>query len=71
MAYVFNSIVSALLEVHASLKRIKITSYHAPWIAVDLKNLMKKRDLAKTKSEKDTSYWSGYMKLRKKVTFEL
>ena len=47
MASVFNSVILALLEVHAPLKRIKITSHHALWITVDLKNLMKKHDLAK------------------------
>ena len=57
MASVFNSVISALLEVYAPLKRTKITSHHAPWITADLKNLMKKRDLAKKKSEKDASNW--------------
>ena len=71
MASVFNSVISALLEVHAPLKHTKITSHHAPWITADLKNLMKKRDLAKKKSEKDASYWSEYKKLRNKVTYEL
>ena len=66
-ASVFNSVISTLLEAHASLKRTKITSHHAPWITADLKNLMKKRDLAKKKSEKDASYWSGYKKLQKKL----
>ena len=69
MTSVFNSVISALLEVHAPLKRTKITSHHAPWITADLKNLMKKRELAKKKSEKDASYWSEYMKLRNKVTY--
>ena len=71
MAFDFNSVISALLEVHAPLKRTKITSHHAPWITADLKNLMKKRDLTKKKSEKDASYWSEYKKLRNKVTYEL
>ena len=31
---------------------------------------MKKRDLAKKTSEKDSSYWSEYKKLRNKVTYE-
>ena len=70
-ASVLNSVISALLEVHAPLKRTKITSHHAPWITADLKNLMKKRDLTKKKSEKDASYWSEYKKPRKKVTYEL
>ena len=45
MASVFNSVISALLEVHAQLKRTKITSHHAPWITADLKKL--KRNLRK------------------------
>ena len=69
MASVFNSVISALLEVHAPLKRTKITIHRAPWITADLKNLMKKRDLAEKKSEKDASYWSEYKKLRNKVTY--
>ena len=71
MASVFNSVISSLLEVHAPLKRRKITSHHAPWITVEIKNLMKERDLAKKRSEKDASYWSDYKKLRNKVTSEL
>ena len=71
MASVFNSVISSLLEVHAPLKRRKITSHHAPWITVEIKNLMKERDLAKKRSEKDASYWSDYKKLRDKVTSEL
>ena len=34
MASVFNGVISSLLEVHAPLKRRKITSHHAPWITV-------------------------------------
>ena len=71
MASVFNSVISSLMEVHAPLKRRKITSHHAPWITVEIKNLMKERDLAKKRSEKDASYWSDYKKLRNKVTSEL
>ena len=54
MASVCNSAMSALLEVHAPLKCTKITSPHAPWITVDLKILMKKRDLAEKKPDKDS-----------------
>ena len=71
MASVFNSVISAPLEVHALLKGTKITSHHAPWITADLKYLVKKRDLAKKKSEKDASYWSEYKKLRNEVTYDL
>ena len=71
MASVFNSSISALLEVYSPLKCTKITSHHAPWITADLKNLMQKHDLAEKKTEKDASYWSEYRKLRNKVTYEL
>ena len=75
MASVFNSVISSLLEVHAPLKRRKITSHHALWITVEIKNLMKECDLAKKRSEKDASYWSESTstrkKLRNKVTSEL
>ena len=71
VASVFNSVISALLEVHTPLKRTKLTSHHAPWITADLKNLLKRRDLATTKSEKDPSYCSEHKKLRTKVTHEL
>ena len=40
-------------------------------ITVEIKNLMKERDLAKKRSEKDASYWSDYKKLRNEVTSEL
>ena len=71
MASIFNSVISALLEVHIPLKHRRITSHHAPWIAAELKNLMKERDLAKKKPENDAFYWSEYKKSRKKITFEL
>ena len=56
MSSMVNSVISALLEVHPPGKRTKITSHHAPWITADLKDLMKKRDLVKNKSEKVASY---------------
>ena len=65
------SIISSLLEVHAPLKRRKITSHHARWMTAEIKSLVKERDLAKKRSENDVSYWSGYKKLRNKVTSEL
>ena len=71
MASVFNSVISSLLEVHTPLKRRKIASHHAPWITVEIKNLIKERDLAKKRSENDASYWSDYKRLRNKVTSEL
>ena len=63
--------VSPTATHRVKLKRTKITSHHAPWVTADLKSLMKKRDLAKKKSEKDASYWSEYKKLRNKVTYEI
>ena len=48
-----NRVISALQEVYAPQKRVKIPSHHVPWITIDLKNLMKKRHLAKKTSEKD------------------
>ena len=71
MASIFNSVISSLLEVHAPLKRRKITSHHAPWITAEIESLIKERDLAKKRSENDVSYWSDYKKLRSKVTSEL
>ena len=71
MASIFNSVISSLLEVHAPLKRRKITSHHSPWTTAEIKSLMKERDLAKKRSENDVSYWSDYKKLRNKVTSEL
>ena len=68
MASVFNSAISSLLEVCAPLKRRKITSHHASWITVEIKNLMKERDVAKKRSEIDASYCSDYKRLRNKVT---
>ena len=71
MASIFNSVISSLLEVHAPLKRRKITSHHAPWITAEIKSLIKERDLSKKRSENDVSYWSDYKNLRNKVTSEL
>ena len=71
MASIFNSIISSLLEVHAPLKRRKITSHRAPWITTEIKSLMKERDVAKKRSENDASYWSDYKKLQNKVTSKL
>eukprot|EP00794_Sanderia_malayensis_P018507 gene18507-20366_t len=71
MASVFNSVVSSVLDMHAPLRRRKVTNHHAPWITAEIKNTMKERDLAKKRSEKDASYWSDYKKLRNKVTSEI
>ena len=70
MVSIFNSVMSALLEVHAPLKRIKITSHHAPWITADVRSLMKGRDFAEKKSKKHASYWSVYKRLQNKVAYE-
>ena len=51
------------------LKWIKIICHHAPWITAELNSLLKELDLTKMKSEKDASYWSGYKRLRNKVTY--
>ena len=51
------------------LKCIKIISHHAHWITAELNSLLKELDLTKMKSEKDVSYWSGYKRLRDKVTY--
>ena len=70
MASVFNRVASALLEVHAPLKCIEITSHHAPWITADLRNLMKERDSAKKKLMKMLPIGQG-MRLRNTVNNEL
>ena len=42
-----SSIFTSAIEVHAPLKGKNVTSYHAPWITAEIKNLMKEHDLAK------------------------
>ena len=53
------------------LKCIKIICHHAPWITAELNSLLKDLDLAKMKSEKDTSYRSRYKRLRSNVIYNL
>ena len=71
MASIFNSIISSLLEAHATLNPRKITGHHAPWVIAEIENLMKEHNLAKKRSEKDAPYWSDYKKSRNKVSSEL
>ena len=67
----FHDLFSSILEVHAPLKRRKVSSNNTPWISPSIKNLMTKRDQAKKRAEKDHKVWPRYKKLRNKVTSEL
>ena len=71
MASSFHDLFSSILEVHAPLKRRKVSSNNTPWISPLIKNLMRERDQAKKRAEKDHNVWPRYKKLRNKVTSEL
>ena len=49
----FHDLFSSILEVHAPLKRRKVSSNNTPWISPLIKNLMRERDQAKKRAEKD------------------
>ena len=70
LPYIYRSF-GPILEVHAPLKRRKVSSNHTPWISPLINNLMRERDQAKKRAEKDHNVWPRYKKLRNKVTSEL
>ena len=67
----FNDLFGSILEVHAPLKRRKVSSNNTPWISPSIKNLMKERDQAKKRAEEDHNVWPRYKTLRNNVTIEL
>ena len=71
MVHSFHDLFSSILEVHAPLKRRKVSSNNTPWTSLLIKNLMRERDQAKKRAEKDHKVWPRYKKLRNKVTTEL
>ena len=73
MASNFYDLFHSILDVHAPLKKRKGMTRHvpSPWITPRIKNLIRDRDRAKKKAEKDRSIWPEYKHLRNKVTSEL
>ena len=73
MASNFCDLFHSILDVHAPLKTRKELVRHAPspWITPRIKNLIRERDRAKKKVEKDRSIWPEYKPLRNRVTSEL
>ena len=73
MASNFYDLFHSILDVHAPLKTRKGITRHAPspWITPRIKNLIRERDRAKKKAERDRSIWPEYKRLRNKVTSEL
>ena len=61
----FYDLLHSILDVHAPLKTRKGITRHS------IKNLIRERDKAKRKVEKDRSIWPGYKRLRNRVTSEL
>ena len=71
MADTFSRIFSSVLEVHAPLKRRRISKKSTPWIKPQVKRLMRERDQLKTRATNDSTLWPQYKVLRNKVTNEL
>ena len=73
MASNFYDLFHSILDVHAPLKTRKGITRHAPspWITPRIKNLIRERDRAKKKAERDRSIWPEYKRLRNRVTSEL
>ena len=69
----FCDLFHLILDVHAPLKTRKGLARHAPspWITPRIKNLIRERDRAKKKVEKDRSIWPEYKRLRNRVTSKL
>ena len=59
------------MDVHAPLKRRRISKKSTPWITPQVKQLMRERDQLKTRATKDNTLWPRYKVLRNKVTYEL
>ena len=70
MANNFYDLFHSILDVHAPLKTRKNMTRHAPspWITPHIKNLIRERDRAKKRAEKDRSIWPEYKRLRNRVT---
>ena len=71
MADTFSCIFSSVLDVHAPLKRRRISKKSTPWITPKVKQLMRERDQLKTRATNDSTLWPRYKALRNKVTYEL
>ena len=71
MADTFSCIFSSVLDVHAPLKRRRISKKSTPWITPKVKQLMRERDQLKTRATIDSTLWPRYKALRNKVTYEL
>ena len=73
MAGNFYDLFHSILDVHVPLKTRKGLARHAfsPQITPRIKNLIRERDRAKKKAEKDHSIRPEYKHLRNRVTSEL
>ena len=71
MADTFSCIFSSVLDVHAPLKRRRISKKSTPWFTPQVKQLMRERDQLKTRALNDSTLWPRYKALRNKVTYEL
>ena len=71
MAGTFSRTFSSVLDVHAPLKRRRISKKSTPWITPQVKQLTRERDQLKTRATNNSTLWPQYKVLRNKVTYEL
>ena len=68
MATTLQEIFESVLEIHAPLKKRRVGNTSAPWIAPDIRKLMKERDAAKKETKTSPERWNTYKHLRTQVT---
>ena len=70
---IFNSLFLDVLDQHAPIKRLKIKSRSNPFVAPEIKQLMKTRDRwhRKVIQTNDKLCWNGYRFFRQEVKLEL
>ena len=68
MVSTFQEIFELVLDIHAPLKRKRVCGDYAPWLNQSMRDLMRKRHLAKRAAVKSPEKWCVYKQLRNAVT---
>ena len=71
MADTFQEIFELLLNVHAPIRKRRVSPDFAPWLTPDLRKLTETRNRLKKIAVKSSEMWSAYTKQRKGDTKEI
>ena len=71
MADTFQEIFESLVNVHAPIKRRRVSSEFAPWITPELRKPMETRNRLKEIAAKSPEMWPAYTRQWNKVTEEI